>query len=106
VPIHGPIGLMAWRPKKRTTKLLVSGILPLENWGNNICKQFGDGSAAITQSSPNGCPIGSHSWADSWGNKICQSDGGGMNYYDTRRGCPIGFAPWRDNWGNPVCRRM
>lgn len=78
----------------------------LDNWGNNICKEFGSGRAVtVAPGLSGGCPNGSYPALDSWGNQVCQEFGrGGKTYYDTSKGCPIGTYPTLDNWGNPACR--
>lgn len=84
-----------------------------DNWGNQICKRFNDGSTSTIQGGMgvNTCPVGSYPWTDSWGNRVCQtfttpSQPAPQQYYDTSRGCPIGTFQWVDNWGNQVCKRF
>ncbi len=82
-----------------------------DNWGNQICKRFGDGSTSTIQGNfdnPGGCPTGMHPWVDGWGNKVCQSfdmpNQPSERSYDTSQGCPIGTFSWTDSWGNAVCK--
>ena len=37
-----------------------------DNWGNKICKRFGNGGTANIQGSLAKCPTGTFRWADKW----------------------------------------
>jgi hypothetical protein len=92
-------------PSRPSAASCPTGSFPwTDNWGNKICKRFGDGSTATIQSITGGCPTGSYPWVDNWGNHICQAFGNDQRYYDTSRGCPTGSYPWVDEWGNKTCK--
>lgn len=79
----------------------------VDQWGTQICKRWGDGSAATTQGSLESCPPGTHPWVDQWGTRVCQSySAPTQRSYDTSQGCPMGTYQWQDNWGNQVCKRF
>jgi len=77
-----------------------------DQWGNQICRDFGNGATRSIRGGLKNCPVGTHRSVDSWGNAVCQSFGGKQRYYDTSRGCPIGTHRWTDRWGNAVCKRF
>ena len=74
----------------------------VDQWGNQICKRFTDGSTSAVQGSLDNCPFGSHPWVDQWGTRTCKSFSGNRQLYDTSQGCPMGTHPWVDTWGNQV----
>lgn len=78
----------------------------VDNWGNDICKEFGSGeTVSVSPGLGGGCPAGSHPAIDNRGNNVCQEFGrNGRTYYDTSEGCPNGFHPSVDKWGNPICK--